>query len=360
MFLCRGRDATTQKRSRLPCYCILFCNKLTNKKNFTNYTCNQDQLNFPVFTEDWLASDELLLLEGIEMYGIGNWEDIAEHVATKTNKQCEEHYFTTYIDVPSCPKPNMNVKFTQDQILAATQQKNTALSKPVRRAKPMPSHPVNHELSGFMPKRGEFEIEYDNDIEYVLTDMCFNEDDTPTERELKLSVLHIYNQRVKYREEVRKFVIDHNILDLKKHQMNDRERTPDQKKIYHKSKKLLQIISEEEHQEFINDLILEKELRNKLATLCNYRKNGIRTMSDAKLFDSDRKETRSRKDARSRLRDKDIETDTSFDLLSTAEREVKKFFLKLFNSIFIFLLIFFAILGNSCANLFLFLPASTC
>ena len=64
-----------------------------------------DNLSFPIFAEDWGADDELLLLEGIEMYGLGNWADIADLVATKTKEECERHYLEAYINVPTCPLP---------------------------------------------------------------------------------------------------------------------------------------------------------------------------------------------------------------------------------------------------------------
>jgi len=39
-------------------------------------------LNFPLYQEDWTAEEELLLFEGLERFGFGNWHDIAEHIGT--------------------------------------------------------------------------------------------------------------------------------------------------------------------------------------------------------------------------------------------------------------------------------------
>lgn len=36
-----------------------------------------DNLNFPLFTKDWTAKEDLLLLQGIMKCGLGNWTDIA-------------------------------------------------------------------------------------------------------------------------------------------------------------------------------------------------------------------------------------------------------------------------------------------
>jgi hypothetical protein len=62
-------------------------------------------LYFPVLTTDWTANEELLLLEGIEMHGLGNWIDVSNHLSTKTAADCERHFFSVYVDIPSHPLP---------------------------------------------------------------------------------------------------------------------------------------------------------------------------------------------------------------------------------------------------------------
>ena len=57
----------------------------------------------------WLActqaDEEMLLLEAVEMYGLGNWGAVAEHVGTKGEGTCRGHYYAVYVDVPSFPEP---------------------------------------------------------------------------------------------------------------------------------------------------------------------------------------------------------------------------------------------------------------
>jgi hypothetical protein len=38
------------------------------------------------------------LIEGIEKFGFGNWNDIAEHIGSKKAIDVEEHYEETYIN----------------------------------------------------------------------------------------------------------------------------------------------------------------------------------------------------------------------------------------------------------------------
>lgn len=67
-----------------------------HKSNHDYYVINK--LNFPMFTEDWTAEEELLLYEALERFGFGNWEQIAEQIATdKTAEDVEKHYEEIYL-----------------------------------------------------------------------------------------------------------------------------------------------------------------------------------------------------------------------------------------------------------------------
>jgi hypothetical protein len=65
----------------------------------------QDKFSFPIFDPEWGADEELLLMEAIETYGLGNWADVAEQVGSKTLHQCEQHYITHYLNSPTYPIP---------------------------------------------------------------------------------------------------------------------------------------------------------------------------------------------------------------------------------------------------------------
>ncbi|XP_024363193.1 transcriptional adapter ADA2 isoform X3 [Physcomitrium patens] len=67
-----------------------------------------DNLSFPLIHPEWNADEEILLLEGVEMYGLGNWGEASEHVGTKTKTQCFGHYMTTYMNSICSPLPDMS------------------------------------------------------------------------------------------------------------------------------------------------------------------------------------------------------------------------------------------------------------
>ncbi|XP_044503487.1 transcriptional adapter ADA2a-like isoform X2 [Mangifera indica] len=67
-----------------------------------------DNLSFPLICPDWNADEDILLLEGIGMYGFGNWAEVAEHVGTKSKSQCIDHYNAIYMNSPCFPLPDMS------------------------------------------------------------------------------------------------------------------------------------------------------------------------------------------------------------------------------------------------------------
>lgn len=66
-----------------------------------------------------------------------------------------------------------------------------------------------------MPKRRDFEVEYDNDAELLLAEMEFNDDDSEEEKQMKFRLIDIYNHKLDERIKRKEFVITRGLLDLK-------------------------------------------------------------------------------------------------------------------------------------------------
>ena len=47
--------------------------------------------------EDWNLREEMLLIEGMQHCGFGNWGDVAAKVETKNKEQCEQHYLKVMV-----------------------------------------------------------------------------------------------------------------------------------------------------------------------------------------------------------------------------------------------------------------------
>lgn len=75
------------------------------------------------------------------------------------------------------------------------------------------------------PKRGDFEIEYDNDLELLIAEMEFTDNDTSEEIALKYEVLEIFSRRLNRRNAIKDFVIDRKLLNLNELNKIDKKRT---------------------------------------------------------------------------------------------------------------------------------------
>ncbi|VFQ82390.1 unnamed protein product [Cuscuta campestris] len=308
-----------------------------------------DILSFPLLCPDWNADEEMLLLEGIEMYGIGKWAEVCEHVGTKTKDACIEHYTNTYLNSPYFPLPDMthvvgrNIKelldMTKENVedmkgfasLGEIAQKdgfvlrvkvedanrsgsaghfisasNAGIKKPsnvlakdqtdsvkledivsvvnLGSKKPKPLKDEGTwlmNISGYNPKRHEFDPEYDNEAEQLLADMEFKENDTEEERELKLRVLRIYSKRLDERQRRKKFIIERNLL-----YPSELENTlsREEKDIWRHYDAFMRFHSKQEHEELLEAIISEHRILKKIKDLKEARAAGCRSSAEADRY----------------------------------------------------------------------------
>merc|ERR1719334_425727 len=57
-----------------------------------------DNGSFSLFDPEWTASEEHILIDSVEQYGLGNWEDVGDNLPMKRVKDVENHYHQVYID----------------------------------------------------------------------------------------------------------------------------------------------------------------------------------------------------------------------------------------------------------------------
>ncbi|WVN85796.1 uncharacterized protein L203_100947 [Cryptococcus depauperatus CBS 7841] len=165
-----------------------------------------EQNSQPIFTPDWGADEELLLISGLIQNGLGNWAEVAQHVGTRTKEECEKHYTEVYLGVGedgSDLRAEEKVGDLQEESEEGTKRRRKEFMPPMDRVFPYdpdefqqckkarieelrkphalpPSNvappvsaPTNHEVAGYMPARLEFEHEVDNDAEMAVKDMEF-------------------------------------------------------------------------------------------------------------------------------------------------------------------------------------------
>ena len=123
------------------------------------------------------------------------------------------------------------------------------------------------EIMGYMPLRGDFTIEYDNDAELLLADMEFFDDDKKSEQDLKYEILKLYNAKLDERIRRKKFVVEKGLLDAKKQQQMERKRPKEEREIYSQMRPLMRFSEGDEFKQLVEGLIEERALRQRLEEL---------------------------------------------------------------------------------------------
>ncbi|WFD00791.1 Transcriptional adapter ada2 [Malassezia yamatoensis] len=170
----------------------------------------------PVYCPDWGADEELLLLDGCQLYGVGNWADIADHIGNRSKAEVEQHFVSVYVEgqngLPSGtaraekavlqwrqehpenqprqgeeplpvvgPDPNFAYDISPEEFqrerrehIERLRAEQASFVPPKPNTKPLTSAPTSHsEITGFMPGRLEFEQEFEQDAEHLVKDMEF-------------------------------------------------------------------------------------------------------------------------------------------------------------------------------------------
>ncbi|XP_074272552.1 transcriptional adapter ADA2b-like isoform X2 [Silene latifolia] len=295
-----------------------------------------DNLSFPLICPDWNADEEILLLEGIDMYGLSNWAEVGEHVGTKSKSECIEHYNSVYMNSPCFPLPDLShVVGKKREELQAMGREHNELQKSLEEVsfkEAPPSEKVNIEeqrkeafggqsfqpdtpsdrklgekkpkiddgpsvtdLSGYNPKRKEFEVEYDNDAEQLVADMEFKDIDTEAERQLKLNVVKIYNRRLDERKRRKDFIIERNILYPDPFEKN---LSPEERQICQQYRVFMRFHSKEEHEELLKTVIEEHRILKRIQDLKEAKTAGCRTSSEAEIYIRQKRKREAEENAR--------------------------------------------------------------
>jgi transcriptional adapter 2-alpha len=266
-----------------------------------------DNMSFPLFTRDWGADEELLLLEAVEMFGLGNWTEVSEHVGTKTRAQCHSHYFDVYVKSPCAPLPDMskilgkNVpRMTAEEIKAEMEQKaNENRSAEEEEEKRLLESLANpnavktegnmQEITGYNVKRNEFDPDYDVEAELPLAEMEFRENDTEEDVKMKLRMIEIYNSRLQERARRKQFILERNLLNVKRQQNLEKKRSQYERDLHGTMRVFARFLTSTEYNMLLEGLAAEHRIRSRISELKEYRRNGIHTLAEGEDYDLEKR-----------------------------------------------------------------------
>ncbi|KAK0636499.1 hypothetical protein B0T17DRAFT_483100 [Bombardia bombarda] len=271
-----------------------------------------EQNSFPIFDPEWGADEELLLLEGADIYGLGSWADIADHIGGyRTKDEVRDHYYKVYIDSPRFPLPKrcspddmeLANEVSREDFQARKKRRIEERREAARNApalqpktKPTASVPSCHEIQGYMPGRLEFETEYANEAEEAVQLMQFDPGDginprtgeLEPEMELKLTVMEIYNCRLTQRVERKKVIFEHNLLDYRENTKSEKKRSKEERDLLNKAKPFARIMNRDDFEQFCQGLIDELNLRQAIAQLQEWRSLRIGDLRSGEKYEQEK------------------------------------------------------------------------
>jgi len=244
---------------------------------------------------NWNVRDDTRLLDAVEMFGFGNWKDIAKHVETKTDQQVKERFIKCFINGPlgrATWREDLRghaVDHTQDNDRGPLSPTLTSKLPPINIA------PTEALLLGYMPNRDDFE-DFDRSNEALVSQMgAKSAEDEDVEIAMKLAHTDIYERAL--REEVRRKRVARDyqlvcqyfkenplipfgvkltpmkmnqILKMKKHGTEG----PKQELI-DALKPFCQFNTCQEFKNLVDNLCFEKELKVRIKELLKYREHGL-------------------------------------------------------------------------------------
>ena len=167
--------------------------------------------NFVLFNGcDWTAREELTLLEAIEHFGLGNWEDVSKVIGTRSPGEALLHYEESYVNSNIASHSMKDEQFGSviDHTMVSNDQCESgsmSLMPSSRLPKESSTTEQQNQLA-YLPLRDDFELDHDNTAEMDIADLnpfgdpgVYNVTTSSLEFDLKVAQIHMFRRRLRER-----------------------------------------------------------------------------------------------------------------------------------------------------------------
>lgn len=291
--------------------------------------------NFPIFQPpcNWKAKEELVLLEAIEQYGFGNWEDVSQCLPARSAEEVQEHYNSLYI-VGNIGRATWSAEVSsqiKDHTVPEGGPLSPSLSSPVAS---VDITPAEQQELGYMPCRDDYEREFDNEAESLISQLSVGGEEEELEVALKLAQVDMYSRRLRERMRRKALARDYRLLEQFCHagRPSPPQHPPPpllrasptvqgagrssaassaagkkggggtsreaDRELQEKMRIFCQFHSSSEHEQLLENLEREKELKARIKELLRYRRHGITKLEEGAEFDVARHRREKRKEAK--------------------------------------------------------------
>lgn len=255
-----------------------------DKEHHSDHSYEIISNNFPVLEKNWSAQEEFDLLNSISDCGFQNWTEVAKQVQSKTEEECEEHYIRCYID-----KPCEALQISELRPVTACTTLPSTAGILFKAMEDPPRPPMDSarslEMSGYMPCRGDFDVEYDNYAEVDIKDIEFSSSDSELLKELKIAAIEIFLSRLRQRFYRKRIVRKYGLINIRKWQTLERRQSKTERELRDSLRPFARLHSPDQHEIFVQGLLMESFLKKEVVSLQEYRSVGIRTRKGAEVYE---------------------------------------------------------------------------
>ncbi|KAG7212142.1 hypothetical protein KM043_012485 [Ampulex compressa] len=238
----------------------------------------------------WTAKQELELLDIVQECGFGNWVDVAKSIQGKSMEECKTHYLQHYIDdqsLPGLPK----IKDTEASLFGCEPipylYKLQDLEEPPR----FGTNTLNCKLlAGYNAARSDFEVNFDNHAELLISDLNYNEFERWDEhytlgRTLQVAIVQSYNNRLRERARRRKIIRDHGLIAFRRTMSwIQRYECTITRPLAERLLIFMQLTGGMDFDYFMEGLHRAGELKNYINKLLEFRSNGLKSFHSVPMF----------------------------------------------------------------------------
>lgn len=283
-----------------------------------------DNGDFSPLGNDWSAKEFVKLLDGLEQFGYGNWNDVSRYVATKSAGECRDAVNNIFV---SGPIGSLTYK-ESSRGCARDHTTHTSLSQQPPHTAPPGINIHQLLVLGFMPARDDFEMEYENEAEVLVSGIeaapggvRLDPEDEELESNLKLAHVEMYQKKLQDRERRKQVsnelsLVENFFKENPYNAMTGKMTIPKPKKkdsrqeVLEKFKFVTSIQSIDEYKKLMASVSKEKEIKYRIKELQRYRKNGINNLPEAESYEAERLKRNKKKTERKRAQESGVSLDS--------------------------------------------------
>ncbi|CAG4953729.1 unnamed protein product [Parnassius apollo] len=239
----------------------------------------------------WSANEEVRLLDAIEQFGFGNWEDIAKHIESRSPEEAKDEYIARYLEGSIGRATWGNVESTSRPSLHCADRDEGPLGpSAVSRLPPLAVTADEALQLGYMSNRDDFEREHDHEAEQLISTLSLNPEDDELDVALKLSQVDIYTRRLRERTRRKRLVRDYQLVSVFFNNQRNKQRTlgklaKEKKEFTERLRWTAQFYGRTEQGGVVAGLWRERELRVRPAELHRYRLAGVTRLEECAHYE---------------------------------------------------------------------------